>query len=494
MRLLSTIRDILSLDTLDSRFTVGTQHSPSAPRYRAAPSLATSSRSSERSPHADESRESKRVRDEAGPSRWKTPEFWLYYVVFALAIPAMFKCAYDLSQGAPYPPSEEHTSLVDIRRDTESHPNYSKYQHLLSPGWIAGRKVDNSDRQFRSFRSNMPILFSVLGLHFVLRRLFNFFFCAVSPQPPVTSTYRASHNITRRNIFDIVFALIFLSALHSFSVIKIVVILTGNYLISFFHPTSVVNPILTWVFNVGVLFANEYCEGYSFATIFSWLIAGEGAGVGHAMDRAMNGGLLPRWNVNFNITILRLISYNLDHYWAAKKREQGDRAASGGGTVLEVRDLERKSDEEARVGMTGGAIAEEEVEAEAEARLIAEQKKKQLDPANISETDRVEGPAKYEDYGFLSYMAYALYSPLYLAGPIITFNDFAHQVLPPFSLSSTTRLTSLATVPLRRHRSYTPCSQIRLPSRPQHFMHGSGPPLHLRCRHLQNCIIWLLAP
>lgn len=284
----------------------------------------------------------------------------------------------------------------------------------------------------------MPILFSVLGLHFVLRRLFDFIFCAVSPQPPVTSASRASHNITRRNIFDIVFALIFLSALHSFSVIKIVVILTGNYMISFFHPTSIANPILTWVFNVGVLFANEYCEGYRFATILPWLAAGEGAGVGHAMDRAMNGGLLPRWNVNFNITVLRLISYNLDHYWAAKLREQGDRAATEGGTVLEVRTLERTSDEEARVGVAGQATAEEEAEAEAEARLITEQKKKQLDPANISETDRVEGPAKYEDYGFLSYLAYALYSPLYLAGPIITFNDFVHQVFPTsLSLSST---------------------------------------------------------
>lgn len=274
----------------------------------------------------------------------------------------------------------------------------------------------------------MPILFSVLGLHFVLRRVFNFFFCAVSPQPPVTSAHRASHNITRRNIFDIVFALIFLSALHSFSVIKIIVILTGNYMISFFHPTSIANPILTWVFNVGVLFANEYCEGYRFATILPWLMAGEGAGVGHVMDRAMNGGLLPRWSVNFNITVLRLISYNLDHYWAARQRKEGSQAASEGGTVLEVRNPEQTSDEEARVGVTGEATADEAVEAEV--RLIEEQKKKQLDPANISEADRVEGPAKYEDYGFLSYLAYALYSPLYLAGPIITFNDFVHQVPP----------------------------------------------------------------
>lgn len=106
MRLLSTIRDILSLETLDSRFTAGTQRSSSSARYRAAPSLASSSRSSDRSPHGDESRESKRLREEAQPSRWKTLEFWLYYVVFAIAVPAMFKCAYDLSKGALPPLSE----------------------------------------------------------------------------------------------------------------------------------------------------------------------------------------------------------------------------------------------------------------------------------------------------------------------------------------------------------------------------------------------------
>lgn len=55
------------------------------------------------------------------------------------------------------------------------------------------------------------------------------------------------------------------------------------------------------------------------------------------------------------------------------------------------------------------------------------QKKKQLDPANLSERDRITISAKPTDYTFRNYLAYTLYSPLYLAGPILTFNDFISQ-------------------------------------------------------------------
>ena len=33
-----------------------------------------------------------------------------------------------------------------------------------------------------------------------------------------------------------------------------------------------------------------------------------------------------------------------------------------------------------------------------------------------------------ETYTFTNYIAYTLYAPLYIAGPIITFNDFMWQV------------------------------------------------------------------
>jgi D-alanyl-lipoteichoic acid acyltransferase DltB (MBOAT superfamily) len=68
-------------------------------------------------------------------------------------------------------------------------------------------------------------------------------------------------------------------------------------------------------------------------------------------------------------------------------------------------------------------------------------KKKQLDPSNLSERDRVGTPAKPEDYSFRNYISYVLYSPLYLTGPILTFNDFISQAR--YQLPSITRTRTI---------------------------------------------------
>lgn len=38
-------------------------------------------------------------------------------------------------------------------------------------------------------------------------------------------------------------------------------------------------------------------------------------------------GIIPRWEILFNLTVLRLISFNLDYYWSLEK---------GAGSALEV--------------------------------------------------------------------------------------------------------------------------------------------------------------
>ncbi|KAF3907665.1 hypothetical protein AA313_de0206394 [Arthrobotrys entomopaga] len=90
--------------------------------------------------------------------------------------------------------------------------------------------------------------------------------------------------------------------------------------------------------------------------------------------------------------MLRVISFNMDYYWA----------------LTTGPDLERR---------------------------------KKPPPSHLSDKDRVSTSQPMSYYNFALYHAYCLYSPLYLAGPIITFNDFvaqnlhaARQALPSTSL------------------------------------------------------------
>ena len=89
---------------------------------------------------------------DAQPSKWNTTEYYFYYLCF-LTIPFfMVKSVYDVS--GPW------------------HASYKHYEGLLEPGWIPGRKVDNSDAQYRSFRDNIPYMALVVVLHPLLRRAY----------------------------------------------------------------------------------------------------------------------------------------------------------------------------------------------------------------------------------------------------------------------------------------------------------------------------------
>ncbi|KAI4245882.1 MAG: hypothetical protein LQ352_006494, partial [Teloschistes flavicans] len=373
MTILSYAKRLFSLDTLDTRFTRSSlttfiSNGP-APLDPAKPPLGLDSRDAVPKGRRGDST----GRQDAQPSNWNTPEFFFYYLVLIVAIPLMFKSVYDVS--------------------IPSHPNYPKYEHLLSPGWILGRKVDNSDQQYSGFRDNIPYMALLLAFHPLLRRFYELLRPINTKDVPElqeaarsAQDRRADARLDQRVRFDIAFACLYLLALHGTSAIKIFAILYINFTLVKGLPRSY-TPWATWIFNVGILFANELCKGYPYSDIARIALQqtstpgisdGDSAkGWGSYLDSY--GGLLPRWEILYKVTVLRLISFNLDYCWSL------DRA---GGSPLE---------------------------------------KKQLDPSNLSERDRVEIPAKFEDYSFRNYFAYILYSPLYLAGPILTFNDYISQ-------------------------------------------------------------------
>ncbi|KAI1346144.1 MBOAT, membrane-bound O-acyltransferase family-domain-containing protein [Xylaria sp. FL0043] len=355
----SLFRNIYDLDTLDTRFTV-----PSNTPYRTIIEARNDATA------ASKDRAAKwNSRPSSSKSRWNTPEFYLYYTVFILAVPYMFWIAYDASK--------------------TTHPNYRNYEHYLSPGWIPGRKIDATDSQYRTFRNNIPYLAALVVLHPLLRRLYNAVIYRVSSGREASrpTLEEADQRLNQRASFDFGFAIIYLVALHGVSVVKILTILYLNYQVATTLPRKSV-PIATWVFNIGILFANELGKGYKFKDIASLLLAFlSGSLVDESNSSLVNwgswldsyGGLMGRWEILFNITVLRLISFNLDYYWSLDRRS--------------VSPIE-----------------------------------KQLDPSSLSERDRVSTPAQAKDFSFRNYVAYAIYAPLYLTGPIITFNDYISQL------------------------------------------------------------------
>ncbi|KAJ6127068.1 Glycerol uptake protein 1 [Penicillium sp. IBT 18751x] len=352
------LRRIYSLDTLDTRFTTS----------------ATTPASTDTRPHSAKDDRANAIAQNAPASLWRTPEFFIYYIFFITLVPLMFKTVIDASK--------------------DDHPIYPTYSHLLSPGWIPGRLVDNSDAQYASFRDNIPYLALLLIAHPVARRVYQSFTsrkdaASKSSKPSVVAAGDA--HLEQRMRFDFGFGLIFITALHGASALKILAILFLNYKIAKNLPRDYV-PAATYTFNICILFANELLGGYPLERIALFFAPGSGTPgekgsmlVQWAQSLDNLGGIMPRWEVLFKVTVLRLISFNMDYHWSA------DHLAT---SPIELTELD---------------------------------KKKQLDPAALSDRDRVKIPAEPAAYNMRNYIAYVLYSPLYLAGPILTFNDYVSQ-------------------------------------------------------------------
>lgn len=257
------------------------------------------------------------IKARAGVPRWRTPEFYFYAVIFIIFVPLMFKIAHDAS--------------------SSKSPNYHKFEHLLTPSWF-GTKVDNSDAQYRGFRDPFPLLVVLIGVHQLARYV----------SPPWVS----------RTQFDAMFGTFLLFGLHGFHAVKILLILAVNFWIGAYSSRP---RALTWVFGVAVLFANELSGGYPLSKLSP-----------HLAFLESWGGVIPRWEVFFKCTMLRMVSFNID-------------------------------------------------------RLEAVNKVASLGDETNPELQRVSTSHPLTDYNPISYLGYCLYSPLLIAGPILTANDYLAQ-------------------------------------------------------------------
>lgn len=273
-------------------------------------------------PPQDEAKK-KQVMNRANPkSRWSTLEFRFYMVVFLVMVPLMYKTAMDASN--------------------ETNPNYPRFEHLLSQGWMFGRKVDNSDQQYSFFRNNYWLLWTLVASHVGLRKVL---------------VILVPHQRTK---FDFVFGLVYLIALHGTNVIKIAFHVLVMFVLATKLPNKKAARISIWVYGVLSLFMNERINNWNFNI--------------DAIDHGFHG-IISRWDVFYNFTLLRMLSFGLD-------------------------------------------FLEHTESTKAEARMM---------PAGLDDRARLTAPLPLGDYNFFNYISYLTYAPLFIGGPIITFNDYIYQ-------------------------------------------------------------------
>lgn len=304
----------------------------------------------------------------ATPSRWNTLEFRIYYVCFAIVVPLMIRAGMTASN--------------------ETNPNYPIYQGILSKGWIFGRKVDNSDSQYRFFRDNLVQIAALLILHCGSRHLVN-----------------CIHR-TSRTSFDLICGLIFLFAIHGFNCLKILFHVTIEFFLGKVAKKSHrLGIILLWIYGVSTLFINDKYRLVRFGQLWSPL---------SFMDSFT--GLVARWDVFFNFTLLKMLSFNLDYI-----KRMND-ISEGVASVALQSHKAKLSDETEEIPLNDKSLEDKEsinAETTAEAQMI--------DEMLVNDRRRMDAPFPISDYSFSNYLAYCFYTPLFIAGPIITFNDYLFQ-------------------------------------------------------------------
>ncbi|KAJ1821330.1 glycerol transporter [Coemansia sp. RSA 2599] len=314
--------------------------------------VTTPSPSSARPPLPGTTRRSQRKMRTPSPSLWRTKEFMVYYVAYITIVPFMMYTMYQAS--------------------SPSRKEYGKYEHYLTDGWMLGRKVDMSDGQWRTFRSHLPAfalaMFGYVATNWVFRlTVLRGFFSGFLRSP--ASTRGALPTLW----VAFAYASIFVAVLSGTSIVFVLVITGANYFIAKRFGGRRWAPLVIWAYNMGMLFSNECYKGYDFGRIhesLAWLD-------GHR-------GILRRWDITFNITMLRMVSFAMDFHWRVRQEQMASR---------------------------------QKIDAMA------------VDPK--TDKDRIEHSCFREDYCFVNYWAYILYPPLYMTGPIITFNNFISQMRYP---------------------------------------------------------------
>src|SRR2546421_9499308 len=107
----------------------------------------------------------------------------------------------------------------------------------------------------------MPLLVALI-VHSLTSYLYKRFYTS-----SLSSSTKSPSQPLSRIYFSLTFSLMFLYLLFGNSLIKILIILTLNYMVSVIFKGSKLNPMITWILNLTILFLNEKYDGYRFVML-----------------------------------------------------------------------------------------------------------------------------------------------------------------------------------------------------------------------------------
>ncbi|CAI5989004.1 unnamed protein product [Closterium sp. NIES-65] len=140
-----------------------------------------------------------------------------------------------------------------------------------------------------------------------------------------------------------------------------------------------------------------------------------------------------RWEICYNLLLLRMISFGLDYYWAARDAAAGT-AAAGEATGVKGEPLLGSK-------LTGVVSASSVGSSFLEAHRA---KCLQCRQGQACYTARQGESLPLSAYSLPAYLAYLLFAPLYISGPIASFNAFTSQLDTPQKTMSAARVAMYA--------------------------------------------------
>jgi D-alanyl-lipoteichoic acid acyltransferase DltB (MBOAT superfamily) len=200
----------------------------------------------------------------------------------------------------------------------------------------------------------------------------------------ISSLSRTHYGQQARVWTSIIMGAVQLLLLHNTASLYVVIALVINFYISNNFAPHRHGSSIIWVVNIAMLMGARLMHGVPFSMVLPSSLAWLGGYRGPM-----------RWEICFNLTVLRMLSYGLDQC-AYHSSSSGGGGVSGG----------------SKKGRKGGS-----------ATTVRQQSEGTKRPSEYYLSQM-----KLIDFSLLMYLSYALYPPLYLAGPIITFRDYVFQI------------------------------------------------------------------